>query len=1538
MELTVELITEGEQLHYAGGTQLAIGIEAEFEVELESEDTIKIDLNATFVQEVMLDPEVKGSVVWKWAGPLYVPCGVNVGAAIDVMSFTALSFEAEIYTVEAEDEETWDKIRSIVENPAEALELDGLPEGLVTGLKSVGDVMDKITELEEMADKAKSKNEQYQKYLDDAELLWNQVESSGLTTAEDWAAMCDALDKTSITSDLLDMMNLTNDTGLSTEYYETFDALMDRYTEMVEKETDWVTLVEQEIFTSEVNYYGLVIGVEVDFVVSADLSLAIGSNLQYQVGKRYEFWFEIGLFKPSAGSSSMDLIDEQFAFQFYVMGRLGVRAGIKAKLYVGLGTGKFASAGITTELGPYIKLWGFFVYENTKYRAANTSNWISDERMAGALFMEFGLYFKLGFEAEALGKFEYTYDFLDEEIPLVTAGDRRYFYRFDYEPAENEQVVVRDVDNDSTTGITMALPEEYLSMAYMNLSTGRKGFDTLELGDYIFTVSNPNFSFDNKTGVITVNVPDGMRYMECDLTATYKHGKIAFSTYDMTVTVPLVWTNLSTAELTEYYTAGVRVGNNNDGFETVWTEKLLKNEEFDLPTNDEIKELVSWSNYKHVAGTGYGTQDTTGLTLIENEVYDYDMGYKTYAITVKGVQNADGTVGTRTYYAKYGEAFDFSDLANTGTVDYTNGIFTKFTELTNNKDLNLRNNVNGAFADAIAGGLTVTANYMDDSVTATFDFTGVEQEDIEVKVRKGETPSLAAVEAVADENGLAIQDIYPAVGKMTASTTYQVVLCELEGPDATITFEENGGSEVADITKVVGSLIGNLPQPEKAGYTFGGWYTDNETFANAFEATKMAEGGAKLYAKWTANEYTVTFHVNGGNALEAGKETMTVTYGAPYGELPVANRTGYGFRGWFTAQEGGEEVKADTVVAITEATTLYAQWVQLKDIPKTVFDFAEAEEFTYERGVTREVVYTFAAEEGETYKAEDFTIKFMRQGDTEYTEGLPVNAGTYNVTVSRPADNAYSKFEYTYDAVLKINKAVREPWTASVKQADSSFTWIALELNNETSDIPGVPDIVDGGIPDLSPDAQIIFNIHIFDDVYSSDPVPYTPGATVGIVRDLPFMPGSGLDSSVTVIDPNYEDWTSNNDASDAFSMANVPVDKWTDEGNYDISWYNAEATEFTISTPAQFAGVAYLVNTNTDTFAGDRITLTADIDLRAHEWSPLGCSVPFEGVFDGGNHTISGVCCDESGRSSIGLFGAIRGFAHVSVAQNYEVTTSYSKCRVENIVLEDAYISGKYSVGGIVGTATGETTVSGNSLYATAYLSSLLEEIGYDLTVVDNCVSYAQVEAGTDGDDASEAGGIAGYVSGARIYNCVNYGPVSASHMRVAGIVGYLLSGYVENCANFGDVTGHSRIGGIVGTSESSGHTYNCYNMGKVSSTQSNDYIGAICGRNVDDDGYVQFCYYLAGCATGKNGKTRAALGNDGGSVEDGKKSYYCSSFKSMTSTMASSASDYAGMTLLDALNEYAVAHSSYCEGWMDNGPDGWPIPEGLPTSALRK
>ena len=70
---------------------------------------------------------------------------------------------------------------------------------------------------------------------------------------------------------------------------------------------------------------------------------------------------------------------------------------------------------------------------------------------------------------------------------------------------------------------------------------------------------------------------------------------------------------------------------------------------------------------------------------------------------------------------------------------------------------------------------------------------------------------------------------------------------------------------------------------------------------------------------------TVTFDPNGGT-LNAGEESKTIQFNDPYGTLPTPTRASYRFDGWFTEQDGGTKVEADTTVSIRGNHTLYAHW------------------------------------------------------------------------------------------------------------------------------------------------------------------------------------------------------------------------------------------------------------------------------------------------------------------------------------------------------------------------------------------------------------------------------------------------------------------------------------------------------------------------------------------------------------------------------------------------------------------------------------
>lgn len=112
---------------------------------------------------------------------------------------------------------------------------------------------------------------------------------------------------------------------------------------------------------------------------------------------------------------------------------------------------------------------------------------------------------------------------------------------------------------------------------------------------------------------------------------------------------------------------------------------------------------------------------------------------------------------------------------------------------------------------------------------------------------------------------------------------------------------------------------GKLATPEKAGYTFDGWY-ENAGFTG--EAVTTPVKGKTYYAKWTKNKYTVTLDNNGHDEKPADK---TVEYGDSVTGLPeLSDSTNeWVFTGWYTDAECTTEYKNEP---ITKAITLYAGW------------------------------------------------------------------------------------------------------------------------------------------------------------------------------------------------------------------------------------------------------------------------------------------------------------------------------------------------------------------------------------------------------------------------------------------------------------------------------------------------------------------------------------------------------------------------------------------------------------------------------------
>ena len=106
-----------------------------------------------------------------------------------------------------------------------------------------------------------------------------------------------------------------------------------------------------------------------------------------------------------------------------------------------------------------------------------------------------------------------------------------------------------------------------------------------------------------------------------------------------------------------------------------------------------------------------------------------------------------------------------------------------------------------------------------------------------------------------------------------------------------MTFEVNGGTAVTAQTVKTGNRVAAPSDPAKTGYLFGGWYTDQGCTKAWDFNTDTVKRAVTLYAKWTANTYTVTFDPNDGVMPDGEETNRSVTYDQPYGKLPNSDGT-----------------------------------------------------------------------------------------------------------------------------------------------------------------------------------------------------------------------------------------------------------------------------------------------------------------------------------------------------------------------------------------------------------------------------------------------------------------------------------------------------------------------------------------------------------------------------------------------------------------------------------------------------------------------
>ena len=322
-----------------------------------------------------------------------------------------------------------------------------------------------------------------------------------------------------------------------------------------------------------------------------------------------------------------------------------------------------------------------------------------------------------------------------------------------------------------------------------------------------------------------------------------------------------------------------------------------------------------------------------------------------------------------------------------------------------------------------------------------------------------------------------------------------------------------------------------------------------------------------------------------------------------------------------------------------------------------------------------------------------------------------------------------------------------------------------------------------------------------------------------------------------------------------ACNNAYQPADLTTNKYDVDGDKINDEVYE--ISNAGQLYWFAGLVN---GTLSGvpqntsANAVLTKDIVVNENvlkpdgtlnegsfkEWTPIATSAsPYTGIFEGQNHTISGLYFKQE-TSFVGLFSVNSG-------------------KIANVGILDSYFYGQpykgWQVGGVCGSNTAKGAIT--NCYNTGIVrgsETVGGVCGSNYGTITNCSNKGNV-----GEDDDSVGGVSGSNYGT-ITNCNNAGIVSGK-MYVGGVCGKNSNGgTVTNCNNTGEVRGTSQyIGGLSGDNDSSSIT-NCNNTGEVKATGK--FVGGLSGGNYNN-GTITNCYYDSTVYTG------TAIGDDMGTTE---------------------------------------------------------------------
>ncbi|MGE6667117.1 InlB B-repeat-containing protein [Paenibacillus xylanexedens] len=737
------------------------------------------------------------------------------------------------------------------------------------------------------------------------------------------------------------------------------EELKEQYQEMLEQDTEWVPLIKKELFEKSVRVaFGIVeVKFEAEFVVSAQVNLTMGADFYYKMAKRYSVTLRVLSFSGSSNTVSLPG-DGDYQFTFYVMGTLGLRAGIHMEVKAGIGSVKLNSIGLAVEPGVYINLWGYFYYQLKNVSGVKTT------KSLGALFVEMGIYLEVELGAQlGDGALSGSVGLVDEEWPLYTIGEEKNVYDFAY-PQDDELGLLFRGDADSRN-----LPESFFKMNTFDLKTGMSTQETYDSSQFDIQLSGNNFRFSlDKKGIYVGNktIPSSA----AKLVITWKGAPLSFTSAPIKRTIPLNWIKSADGDLTiEFdpsnggpseivtaaFNAALHVKNKipvNPGYTfDGWYTSAYGGTKVEIPnrmptgisklyahwvvnTNTPYKVnhyLIDANSEKLSVLTDSETQTGTTNTEIRITSNKYkDRGYN--EVVVRGIYiKGDGSTVVNIYYKPISRTVTFN-------LGYEGAPEGKLTDLIY-KNIANRIPVPTRTGYTFAGWSPDVPNTMPtDNATYTANWTVRDdtpykvvylQQDIghptytvvDVETHRGITNTRVTLskELLRSYEGFTVDTAFPGtvLDAEIASNGTTVLRVYYTRNTYKLTIDYNDlNTPTKEIDVQYGSTTSlHFGEPIWAGHEFKGW--------SSVPAVTMPAQDIEYIAQWDIDQHTVKFNSNGG--VEEVPD-QTLAYGKTAIEPATPTKKDHAFGGWYSDSDLTKTYNFAT--SVTSNITLYAKWMR----------------------------------------------------------------------------------------------------------------------------------------------------------------------------------------------------------------------------------------------------------------------------------------------------------------------------------------------------------------------------------------------------------------------------------------------------------------------------------------------------------------------------------------------------------------------------------------------------------------------------------